>query len=136
MLVLPLACLAFLVQSSNPSPLPVPVAHLKNGDNLEHKTQMEDADQQKLYAPPHQCRAPPCTPSRILHRAKRTIDIFPFSLLKVLVLVKRYIVQCTRYTSKCYRVRLSAEICQNLILSIHILNSQGLSEHPHIKHKQ
>ena len=85
MLVLPLACLALLVQPSNPSPLPVPDNHLKNGDYLEHMTEMEDTGQQKLNAPPYQCRAPPCTPSKVLHRAKRTIDIFPFSLLKVLV---------------------------------------------------
>ena len=65
------------------SPLPVPAIHWK------HKTtQMEDADLKKLKAPPNQCRSPPCTPSRILHRAKRTIDIFPFSLLKVLASVK------------------------------------------------
>ena len=84
MLVVPLACLAFLVLPSNSSPLPEPATHLKNGDHLEeHTTHMEDADQQKLNAPPYQCRAPPCTPSRILHRAKRTIDLFPFSLLKV-----------------------------------------------------
>jgi len=89
MLVVPLACLAFLVLPSNLSPLPVPATHLKNGDYLEHMTHMEDADQQKLNAPPYQCKAPPCTPSRILHRAKRTIDIFPFSLLKVSLLGAR-----------------------------------------------
>merc|ERR1712037_242738 len=87
MLVLPLACLAFLVQSSNPSPLPA--THLKNGDYLEHMTEMEDTGQQKLNAPPYQCRAPPCTPSKVLHRAKRTIDIFPLSLLKVSLLGAR-----------------------------------------------
>ena len=73
------------------SPLPVPATHLKNGDYWKDMTtHMEDADLKKLKAPPNQCRAPPCTPNRILHRAKRTIpiDIFPFSLLKVLVLVK------------------------------------------------
>jgi len=90
MLVVPLACLAFLVLPSNSSPLPEPATHLKNGDHLEeHTTHMEDADQQKLNAPPHQCRAPPCTPSRILHRTKRTIDLFPFSLLKVSLLGAR-----------------------------------------------
>ena len=74
------------------SPLPVPAFHLKNYWK-PMTTHMEDADLKKLNAPPFQCRAPPCTPSRILHRAKRTIpiDIFPFSLLKVFVLVKGWL---------------------------------------------
>ena len=87
MLVAALTCLTFIVPPSTSSPLPVPPStHQKN-------TQMDllrlgeydpsSANEQKLNAPPFQCKAPPCTPSRILHRAKRTIDLFPFSLLKV-----------------------------------------------------
>ena len=89
MLVVPIvSCLAFLVLPSSLSPLPVSATYLKNVDHLEQLAHMEDADQhQKLHAPPYQCRAPPCTPGRVLHRAKRTIDIFPFSLLKVTVIV-------------------------------------------------
>ena len=80
------------------SPLPVLATHLKNGGYWKHMTthSMEDADLKKLKAPLYQCRAPPCSkPSRILHRAKRTIpfDISPFSLLKVLVLVKGWLKQ-------------------------------------------
>jgi len=67
------------------SPLSVPATRrMKNGDYWKHvTTRVEDAD--LLNSPSYQCRAPPCTPSRILHRAKRTIpfDISPFSLLKV-----------------------------------------------------
>ena len=73
------------------SPLLVPATRLKNYRRKYMTTQMEDADLKKLNAPPYQCRAPPCTPSRILHRAKRTIDLFPFSLLKVLLLVKGWL---------------------------------------------
>ena len=89
MLVVPIvSCLAFLVLPSSLSPLPVSATYLKNVDHLEQLAHMEDADQhQKLYAPPYQCRAPPCNPGRVLHRAKRTIDVFPFSLLKVTVIV-------------------------------------------------
>merc|ERR1712192_42071 len=86
MLVVPFACLAFLVLPTNSAPLHVPATHLKNGDTTH---MVEDTEQQKLNAPPHECRAPPCTPSRILHRAKRTIDLFPFSLLKVSLLGAR-----------------------------------------------
>ena len=94
MLVAALSCLAFIVLPSNSSPLPKPVpslTHLKNNDYLEKvlmNDEVEDSlsssNGQKLSAPPFQCKAPPCTPSRILHRAKRTIDLFPFSLLKVI----------------------------------------------------
>ena len=85
MLVAAITCLAFIVLPSNSSPLPVLVpSNLKNTDYLEgEQASIISSNEQKLNAPPFQCRAPPCTPNRILHRAKRTIDLFPFSLLKV-----------------------------------------------------
>merc|ERR1712012_200327 len=91
MLVAAITCLAFIVLPSNSSPLPVLVpSNLKNTDYLEgEQASVISSNKQKLNAPPFQCRAPPCTPNRILHRAKRTIDLFPFSLLKVSLLGAR-----------------------------------------------
>ena len=85
MLVAALICLAFIVLPSNSSPLPVLVpSNLKNTDYLEgEQASIISSNEQRLNAPPFQCKAPPCTPNKILHRAKRTIDLFPFSLLKV-----------------------------------------------------
>ena len=86
MLVAAITCLAFIVLPSNSSPLPVLVpSNLKNTDYLEgEQASVISSNEQKLNAPPFQCKAPPCSPSRTLHRAKRTIDLFPFSLLKVI----------------------------------------------------
>ena len=88
MLVAALTCLAFIVSPSTSSPLPVPPStHQKNTPkDLIYLEEYDpsSSNEQKLNAPPFQCKAPPCTPSRILHRAKRTIDLFPFSLLKVI----------------------------------------------------
>merc|ERR1712147_579139 len=91
MLVAALTCLAFIVLPSNSSPLPVLVpSNLRNPDYLEREqSSVISSNEQKLNAPPFQCRAPPCTLNRILHRAKRTIDLFPFSLLKVSLLGAR-----------------------------------------------
>ena len=96
MLVAALTCLTFIVPPSTSSPLLVPVpvpvpvppsTHQKNTQKDLLRLEEYDpssSNEQKLNAPPFQCKAPPCTPSRILHRAKRTIDLFPFSLLKVI----------------------------------------------------
>ena len=88
MLVAALTCLTFIVPPFTSSPLPVPPStHQKNTQMDLLRLEEYDpssANEQKLNAPPFQCKAPPCSPSRTLHRAKRTIDLFPFSLLKVI----------------------------------------------------
>ena len=87
MLVAALTCLAFIVPPSTSFPLPVPPSNYQKNTQKDLISLDEydsiSSNEQKLNAPPFQCKAPPCTPSRILHRAKRTIDLFPFSLLKV-----------------------------------------------------